>query len=192
MVPVIREGAYEHVQGLVRANAPQARGSTAIGVLTEVVLDELAAMLLTGLVTQLADIPADCRIDRHLYRQAPELRAEQRVALSKMLTQYSEVLNDDIRRRTPYPLWRAAVAMDGAFAANSAKLFSELSSCAERYLATGLGTEISALERHLHGPDEGRPSDVAATDLWAHTLQLRNIYEWRRLQIKAVAKPRRG
>lgn len=185
LVPIDRNGAYARVYSLLLENA----ASTELKTLPAAAMRELARLLLTGLVSQVTNIPADCRIDRWLHSEVPELRDEQRRALDRMLTLYLKSLADDVQRWTPAPIYRASNAMNGAFARNCESLFPELALFSSRYSTKEFQQTTDAFWRHLDGEDEGYISDIATTDAWATDLGIRDLYEWRHereLKAKAV------
>lgn len=174
LVPAERPGAYSFIHVHVQQFT---NGRELLRRLPSTALNELTRLLLNGLVTQLTSMPADCRIDRALYRDIRELREEQRRALGKMLNGYVAALKTE--DWTPPLVYRASNAMNAAFAQNVADLFPEADIHRRRYERGRFGADAAALMHHLDGEDEGYVSDTQTTDAWAAELRLRELYEWR-------------
>lgn len=130
-----------------------------------------------GMVLQLANAPADLRIEDWLYRDHPALHASQRHSLGRMLERYV-LAQFDRRLVTAPPLIRGANAeLNAATALRYAGLFSD-DSFIRHYPLYIINRAQRLLREALDGPDDGHQGDRRLTDHWAQRYGLRGWYRW--------------
>lgn len=158
--------------------------------ITKVTLDWIK-----GLANQLFNMPLDIVIEARLYDELPELRPSQFIALSGFATDNAKGLtNAEIKRLTPTRIWRASVAMSGAYALLMDSLYPGRAEFAKPYRQW---EHFSLVEKLYHVWQDLRrdwePGDeYDLVDEFAHILKLQDIYEWKpanELAIDTTAMP---
>lgn len=135
----------------------------------------------SGIVAQLANAPADIRIERWLWNSWPGLRDAQEASLRDQARALQLVLHPSVEVLTPPTIFRASNAMNFAFVRSIGDLLGapELVKPYDRTPAARAGSELLGL---LNSEDDsGFMGDRIMTDRWARHLGLSLWFDWRRL-----------
>ena len=120
-------------------------------------------------------------MQREIAEELPEHRAKQRAYLHRQVRDFEPTFVPEMADAFPETVSKASQAMNVAFAEEAAELTGAAPGrlCREaRYRLAGL-----RLREQLHALDEpGAPGDRRLTDTWAEELDLREWYEWKRLE----------
>jgi hypothetical protein len=148
----------------------------------EGLISEMLTIWLGGTIVQVANTPADIHIETNIYESMPELRRRQAESLVEQLNTVARAMRPVVAGFTPEPVWQASNAMNCAFAKALSRLLDkpELIQPYRHTSAEKLAAELLAID-DAH-PDSGLTGDVAAADLWAEMLGVRDWYEWRTLE----------
>ncbi len=141
-------------------------------------LAEMVDIWLSGLVSQLADTPADIEIERHIWQEYPELRSYQRASLEHQVANLNRVLSPAVQTITPRSIWLPSAAMNYALTKPVARMLNE-----PWMLRPYRNGEAAALGEELLTLVPGKlPDTVPAlreiSDAWAQHLQLRHLPTW--------------
>ena len=167
------QGAMEHMQGDIRRI--QRLGYPGDSV------QGLMKSLFVGLAGFLYNCPLDMLIEAELREKMPVLRAAQFESLMFMATEaWNATSQRDIRQVTPSLIFRASLAMNGAFALFLDQLFRGATDVASRYQkleAFGLSQRLfqhwQSRQRQLGPGDE-----YALVDEFADMLGVRRWFAW--------------
>lgn len=144
------------------------------------VLAGLSSFLYEGTVRQLTSMPVDIRVERETAELVPEHMSAQHAYLARQVKDLEPHFMPQIAEFAPDQIYAASTAMNVVLAEEAADIagvqpgpmFRQT-----RYRALG-----ERLRELLHAVEEsGYPGDRVVTDGWAHELNLRDWYEWRRL-----------
>ena len=137
---------------------------------------EILPMWVTGLVTQLTSLPADIHIETWLHSSYEGLRGPQREALATQGKQNLSALATKVLQMTPWVLFRAANAMNLAFAT----AMEPMSGTSYRRKYSGY-PEIRKLGEQLLslvGADVGYRGDIETAQRWAACLGVSSWFKW--------------
>ncbi len=141
-------------------------------------LAELLASWYESVATQLANFPADLRIEQWLFERFPGLRSVQERSLVQEVGRSYPLLAPAVARLTPPKIYRPTLAMNAAQAVQVSRLCRrpELLDPFDRAGLADIGERLSQLA--LDPADQGHRSDMAATTAWAKELGLAGWYQW--------------
>lgn len=190
---LVRLYQVEEEERLMPASTPETRRTAAealapglVNLLTlglpEEAIPQLFDMWLQGLGPQLANFPADLRIEAWIHEHFPGLRSIQERSLIAEVNRCAPLLQPEASRLTPAVIYFPTMAMNAAQAYHVAELYRrpELMVPFDQY---GFGDKGRYLARlALDAQDLGHRSDMAATNAWAQDLGLTGWYEWLRYE----------
>jgi hypothetical protein len=131
-----------------------------------------------ALAVQLANFPADLRIEQWIFERFAGLRNVQELSLTQEVHRGYESLVPMVADVVPPSIYKPTVAMNAAQAWHVAKLFQK-PQLVEPFAEEGYAEIAEQLTREvLEAPDLGHRSDLAATDRLAQRLKLTGWYEW--------------
>lgn len=174
VTPEARRRAFAQLEpeleGLVRRGLPAA------------VLREVVDVWQHSLATQLANFPADLRIEAWINARFPRLLGVQWRALSSEVERSFPLFDPRVIALTPPTVYRATMEMNAAQAVQVAELFRR-PDLVVPFAQHGLEEPGRRLvELALSPADEGHRSDMAATNVWAEALGVTGWFEWRPFQ----------
>jgi hypothetical protein len=145
----------------------------------EQAIAEVAPVWLSGTVAQLADTPADLRIENWIWREFPGLHEAHEASLRHQAESLYLVGSPAVRAVTPTSVWRASNAMNHALIKGVERLLN-------RTLGLQYPRDIRDIGEELYGQVDGNtPLDLASdrrvSIAWAKRLGLEEWFEWRRL-----------
>lgn len=146
--------------------------------LPEQVLPDVFEVWHHGVCIQVANFPADLRIEAWIHQQFPGLRLVQRRSLIEEVQRSFPLFHPDVVRFTPPTVHRATMAMNAAQAYQVAELYNRpgLVEPFERHGFSAIGRRLLALAL---GPEyQGHRSDMHAANVWARELGLSGWFEW--------------
>lgn len=146
--------------------------------LPEESLPEIFDVWLQGVGTQLANFPADLRIEAWIHDRFPGLRRIQERSLVEEVFRAYPSLQPQVARFTPARVYWPTMAMNAAQAYQVAQLYHrpELMEPFERSGFADVGGYLANLA--LEPADEGHRSDMAAVNRWAQELRLTGWFDW--------------
>lgn len=146
--------------------------------MTEHTLPELFDIWLQGVGTQLANFPADLRIEAWIHERFPGLRPIQERSLVEEVHRAYPSLQPQVARLTPPRVYWPTMAMNAAQAYQVARLYNRLELMApfEQRGFADVGGYLAHLALGPH--DQGHRSDMAAVNTWANELRLAGWFEW--------------
>jgi hypothetical protein len=145
-------------------------------------VQDLAKSLISGLASFLYNCPLDMLIERDLRESMPALRAAQFELLNLMATDaWNITTNPDIRQLTPPIIFRASLALNGAFALFLDHLFHGATDMAARYRNLEAFDLSQRLFKHWQSrqPQIGPGDEYALVDDFGEMLGLRGWFAWK-------------
>ena len=137
-------------------------------------ITDLFDFWVTGVVTQVANIPAGIRIERWLHRHFPELREAQDRSLAVQLREYRMAMAPQVREFAPPRVFLVSNAVHNAYAAGVGPLIDEPD--AVRVYAgpeiRGLGDRLRAAPVPVRPGHQGH--DREAAHRWARIVGIGN------------------
>ena len=130
-----------------------------------------------GIVLQLANAPADLRIEQWLHQEHPALRESQKHSLGNILDRYALMQADPRFIQTPHVIRGANVELNAAVALQYARLFRDQLFADQYPLYITKRAELM-LREGLDAPDLGHEGDRQLTDQWAQRYALKGWYRW--------------
>lgn len=145
----------------------------------EELLPQLFQVWFQGVCTQLANFPADLRIEAWIAEQFPGLRRVQRRSLLEEVARALPSFLPEVVAFTPPSVYRPTMAMNAAQAWQVAELYGmpELMGPFDRHGFGEAGRHLARLV--LAAEDRGHASDMAAVNRWAELLGLEGWFDWR-------------
>ncbi len=132
-----------------------------------------------GVCTQLANFPADLRIEQWIHDQYPGLGRIQERSLDVEVHRAIPLLLPEVALATPPTVYRATMAMNAAQAVHFADLYDQPGLLGP-FQATGFHLIGSHLARQVfQAEDAGHRSDMEVVNQWAEDLGLNGWFEWR-------------
>lgn len=152
------------------------------GLAEEAVVD-LFTFWSENLVAQLANFPADLRIEQWMHDRFPGLRPIQRRSLTQEVERGYPAFHPVVAEQTPAAFYHPTMAMNAAQALHTVEL-TNTPSLAAPYEEHGYGPiGRHLLQLALSPADEGHRGDMLAVNAWAETLQLTGWYLWQPLHM---------
>jgi len=150
--------------------------------LPEAVLADMMGFLHEGVVRQVMNFPADCRIERWLYEEHPGLRDLQTRALGGMIQEHWRTTSPEIRDMTPRKMFRAANVMNAAYARYLSRLLGDRRRFTPYRRTEFAGDGRFLADRLWESQDHGYRSDVDDSRGWAEFLAIDRWFEWRQMR----------
>ena len=131
-----------------------------------------------ALAEQVANGPADLRIEQWIFERFPGLRKIQERSLTEEVQRGYESFHPLVRQTVPTSIYWPTLAMNAAQAWHVASLFGkpEILGPYNTQQLTGIGEDLARMV--LDVPDQGHRSDMAATNKWAKEMKLTEWFEW--------------
>ena len=146
----------------------------------ETVLEGLSAFLCEGIVRQLTSMPIDIRVERETAELVPEHKGAQRAYLARQVKDMEPHFMPDIAQVAPDQIYAASSAMNVAFAEEAGEIAAvEPGPMFRQTPHWRLGERLCELLHDVAEP--GYRGDRIVTDSWAQELEMRDWYEWKRL-----------
>lgn len=136
--------------------------------------------LCVGLVRQLTNIPADCRIEQWLHEKFDGLRDMQAAAVHDLHSEVVKALETKTEKCFPPSVYLGSNAMSYVLAKAIGNLFDE-AWLGARYVEKGFAEVGEKLNSYMTGPDNGHVADARISDAWARELGMVGWYSWVRL-----------
>lgn len=171
----------QHRRRALHQLMPELAGLMARGA-SPATIAELFDRWVEELVTQLANYPADLRIERWGSAQFPALRPVQERALTAEVQRGFPLLTPRAQVGTPPTVYQAKMGMNAAEAYNAAELLGRPNLFAP-YRRRGFEEIASQLNRLVfEAADEGHRSDMRASEVWAQVLGVPGWFGWEAYQ----------
>lgn len=131
-----------------------------------------------SVVVQLANFPADLRIEAWIHKHFPGLRPIQRRSLTWEVERGFPFFQPSVSLLTPPTIYRSTMAMNAAQAFHVAELHRkrELAAPYEQHGYDRLGMRL--VQFALTPEDHGHQSDMQATQEWAGELGITGWFDW--------------
>lgn len=144
------------------------------------VIDNLLSFLCSGLVRQVTNTPADCRIEKWVYENFPSLRDVQTAALLAQYSVFRECLQPRIKNCVPASIYEKSNTVNYPLAKTIGQLRNE-SDLLAPYQDGGFAVMGERLDSYLREHDCGYPGDMRLADAWAKEIAVRDWYRWAKL-----------
>lgn len=137
-----------------------------------------------SLATQLANFPADLRIEQWMHDRFPRLRATQERSLVEEVGRSYPLLQPAVAALTPSRVYWPTMAMNAAQAWHVSTLYrrpgllTPFAQTNERLVVAGEHLARVVFD----APDRGHRSDMEATERWMGELNLQGWFEWQPYQ----------
>lgn len=142
-------------------------------------MKEFLECLCYGLVRQLTNTPADCRIEPWIYDNFGFLRDVQASALRELHSTSIKCLGKEIKQATPPSIYRNSNAMNYVLAKTTYRLLNEPDLLAP-YLEAGFLEQGERLHSYFGSEDRGYIDDMRVADAWGRESGIDGWYEWRK------------
>lgn len=140
---------------------------------------ELGTFIYQGLLLQLRSMGPGMLVDRWIRQHCPDLEAAQAQAIEAEITNNLAALQPSTRGNFPPTIYRASMAMNGAYAIHGGELLGK-PYLAVPYESQGYGAVGRRLIALAVG--DGQPANEATDrqiiDSWAQELSISGWYEW--------------
>lgn len=177
LVPSTDAENRRHVEAQLEAEVPDE-----IRVLPKHMRKKLVQMWHEGLVKQVANFPADMRIERWMKESYDGLQDLQRRAIDMQIVEHNQVLRHEVRRFTPERVYNPSIAMNSAYAFYMSMLYNDWRFF-EPYGKQGYEMLASELSLPVWGTrDDGHLSDIFAVNDWAQRFGIGGWFHWVRLE----------
>ncbi|MDA2912524.1 hypothetical protein MYX77_00940 [Acidobacteriia bacterium AH_259_A11_L15] len=144
-------------------------------------MKEFLECLCSGLVRQLTNTPADCRIEAWIHNNFEPLRDIQASALRELYATSIKCLDPEIEKWTPPSIYKKTNSMNYVLAKATSKLLNEPGLIAP-YREEGFAEIGEKLDSYMAETDRGYVNDIRVADAWAKELGIAGWYEWTRLE----------
>ncbi len=144
-------------------------------------MDNLLSFLCSGLVRQVTNTPADCRIEKWVYDSFPSLRDVQAASLLAQYSIFRECLEPRVRDCVPPSIYEESNTVNYPLAKTIGQLRNEPELLAP-YQENGFAARGENLDSYLKEPDRGYAGDMRLADDWADEIGVRDWYQWVKLQ----------
>ncbi len=139
--------------------------------------NQLRDQLFDGLMLQLRSMAIGMRVDRWLRRDYPDLNTLQEASARKQMQDNSQALGPEVQQMAPEKIYRANVAMNGAFASFWSGILGD-----GRFVAPYKATKHWSLSARLLEIESQIPDnpteDFRLVDEWARECGLTGWYAW--------------
>lgn len=137
--------------------------------------------LCSGLVRQLVNTPADCRIEEWIHGTFMELRDIQASALRELYSTCLNCLDRRVEQWTPPSIYQKSNALNYVMTKHVGGLLGKPDLIGP-YVKAGYKDLGEILDSRLGKEDKGYIGDVQAADAWGRDLNVKEWYQWRRLE----------
>lgn len=140
-------------------------------------LSEAIEWMCHGMLQQLLNAPADCRIERWIYDQLPRLRDVQAAALLELNRTFEACLDGEVKRELPRSMYTRSNTLNYVLAKTDSQILGD-SSFLDPFLTKGFDKVGERLYDSLQSQDDEHAGDIRATNAWAQELGMRDWYDW--------------
>lgn len=143
-------------------------------------LRQLLDIFCLGLVRQVTNIPADCRIEHWIYENLNSVRDVQASALRELYSTSVRCLAPEIRGSTPRSIYWKSNSMNYVMSKRIADLLNQPDLTAP-YVDQGVDEIGEKLNSYLGETDRGYVDDMRIADAWAAELGIERWYRWEKV-----------